>query len=240
MELVEGGSLDDLLMQTPRLPINNVLNIALDLADALTRAHRLNIIHRDIKPANVLLAKDGMLRLTDFGIARVVGSDITETGSLLGTIAYIAPEIFQGKHADARSDIWSMGLMLFEMLAGEHPFLTEKGVADLIKSILTEPLPDLEVAAPGCPDRIDRRDQPHGAERPRRTHSANAAGRRGTGSDSRQRNGGHHVRNPLKPAYVKFEGGSRFETPPAAAVELLRHNLPAQTTPFVGREAELG
>ena len=151
MELVDGGSLDEILKQTPLLPINDVLNIALDLADALTRAHRLNIIHRDIKPANVLLAKDGMLRLTDFGIARVIGSDITEAGSVLGTVAYIAPEVLQGKQADARSDIWSMGLMLFEMLIGEHPFKADQQSGGLIHAILNGSLPDLEALRPDAP-----------------------------------------------------------------------------------------
>jgi serine/threonine protein kinase len=168
MQLVEGGALDEILRETPRLPVKQVLNIALDLADALTRAHRLNIVHRDIKPANVLLAKDGMPRLSDFGIARVMDSDITETGSVMGTAAYIAPEVLQGEAADARSDIWSLGIMLFEMLAGRHPF---KGTnpSSLIYAILTEQLPDLEALRPDAPaglvDLINRMVMKNPAER---------------------------------------------------------------------------
>src|SRR5690349_19972179 len=102
MEYVDGGAIDHILRREPSLPVQRVLNVALDLADALTRAHRLGIVHRDIKPANVLLAKDGMPRLTDFGIAHVAGSDITETGNIVGTTAYVAPEVLQGDPADVR------------------------------------------------------------------------------------------------------------------------------------------
>jgi len=149
MELVEGGALDEKLRRTPQMDVQEVLNIALDLADALARAHRLNIVHRDIKPANVLLAKDGMPRLTDFGIARVVGSQITEAGSIIGTTAYISPEVLQGDPADARSDIWSLGIMLYEMLAGEQPFKASNP-GSLIFAILTEPTLDLEPVAQGA------------------------------------------------------------------------------------------
>jgi serine/threonine-protein kinase len=86
MELVSGGSLKDLLIEQPVLPIKRILAIGLEVADALTRAHHLNIIHRDIKPANVLLGEDGTSRLTDFGIARIAGSTITQTGMVVGSI----------------------------------------------------------------------------------------------------------------------------------------------------------
>jgi serine/threonine protein kinase len=104
MEYVAGGSLQDLLDATRpvrSVPITRVLEIALDLADALTRAHRLGIIHRDLKPANVLLAGDGTPRLTDFGIARVSeGPRLTETGVLVGTPNFLSPEACEGKAID--------------------------------------------------------------------------------------------------------------------------------------------
>src|SRR5262245_41078447 len=91
LEYVAGGSLADLLKDQPQLPIPGVLEIALELSDALTRAHHLKIIHRDVKPANVLIAKDGTPRLTDFGFARMDESTISQSGMVIGTIAYLSP-----------------------------------------------------------------------------------------------------------------------------------------------------
>ncbi|MCC6802766.1 MAG: protein kinase [Anaerolineae bacterium] len=239
MELVEGGSLDDILKRTPVLPVNEVLNIALDLADALTRAHRLNIIHRDIKPANVLLAKDGMLRLTDFGIARVIGSSITEVGSVLGTVAYIAPEVLQGQPADARSDIWSMGLMLFEMLIGEHPFKSYQQSGGLLYAIINATLPDLETLRPDVPDAlvdvINRMLAKDPAERIPRMRLVGAELEAILNND---RDTAAFATEATQ-LVVKIAPGSRFETPHATPSSAIRHNLPLQTTPFVGREAEL-
>lgn len=237
MELVDGGSLDQVLKQTPRLPVDGILNIALDLADALTRAHRLNIVHRDIKPGNILLAKDGMLRLTDFGIARVVGSSITEVGSVLGTVAYIAPEILQGKPADARSDIWSMGLLLFEMLVGEHPFKSYQESGGLIPAILDALLPDLEALRPDAPpalvDLINRMVAKDPAERIPRMRLIGSE-LEAMLADESERSFGEGAPTQI---VMKSDAASRFETPPTA--DALRHNLPLQTTPFVGRDAEL-
>jgi serine/threonine protein kinase/tetratricopeptide (TPR) repeat protein len=143
MEYVGGGSLYDLLKQQPQLPVQHVLEIALDLSDALTRAHRLKIIHRDIKPANVLLAEDGTPRLTDFGVAHQVDkSHITETGMMVGTLPYLSPEACNGEPANVRSDIWAFGVMLFEMLAGQRPFM-DTSPAALLLAIMSHPVPDI-------------------------------------------------------------------------------------------------
>jgi serine/threonine protein kinase/tetratricopeptide (TPR) repeat protein len=151
MEYVGGGSLRDLLDEQSRLPMEAVLNIALDLADALTRAHRMNIIHRDIKPDNVLLAEDGTPRLTDFGVARLGNrSRLTQTGSVIGTYAYLSPEACNGLELDERADIWSFGVMLFEMLTGRVPF-QETSTAAILTAILTKPAPDLQRLRPGAP-----------------------------------------------------------------------------------------
>jgi serine/threonine protein kinase len=135
-EYVDGGSLRELLDAGPQLPVERTLEIALELADALTRAHHLGIIHRDVKPANVLLAEDGTPYLTDFGLARVGESNITETGAFVGTIAYLSPEACKGKVLDERTDIWAFGTMLFEMLAGQLPF-EEDNLGAAIMAILT-------------------------------------------------------------------------------------------------------
>ena len=143
MEFVDGGSLRDLIKQEKPLSISRILELALDLADALTRAHRLNIIHRDLKPANVLLAQDGTPRLTDFGIARLTdSSQITETGLLVGTINYLSPEGCDGHRLDERADIWAFGAVLFEMLSGKRPFKGET-MSAILAAIVTQPTPDL-------------------------------------------------------------------------------------------------
>jgi serine/threonine protein kinase/DNA-binding SARP family transcriptional activator/tetratricopeptide (TPR) repeat protein len=123
MEYVPGGGLNAVLEREPRLPLPRVLSLALDLSDALARAHRLGIVHRDLKPANVLIAENGTPRLTDFGVAHVVGANsLTGTGAVLGTLAYLSPEAWDGAAPDARTDIWAFGVMLYEMLAGRRPF----------------------------------------------------------------------------------------------------------------------
>jgi serine/threonine protein kinase len=154
MEYVSGGSLYDLLKQQGKLPIERVLYIALDLCDALTRAHRLKIIHRDIKPANVLLAPDGTPRLTDFGAARLEKLDhLTEEGGIIGTVSYLSPEACKGESIDARIDIWSFGIMLFEMLTGRRPFDRTERLATVI-AIVKEPLPDLVTLWPDAPPKL--------------------------------------------------------------------------------------
>jgi serine/threonine-protein kinase len=154
MEYVEGGSLQDLLKAHGQLPLEQCLKTGLDLADALTRAHRLNIIHRDLKPANILLATDGTPRLADFGIARFgEGPPLTQTGLVLGTVDYLSPEACQGDNLDARTDIWAFGVLLYEMLTGQPPF-RGNNVAATLTAILTQPTPDLQQQRPDIPETL--------------------------------------------------------------------------------------
>ncbi|MCA9932125.1 MAG: protein kinase, partial [Anaerolineales bacterium] len=146
MEYVQGGDLRRLMQAQPHLPLDQVLAVALELADALARAHHLNIIHRDIKPANVLLAEDGTPRLSDFGVALFEEGDSAGT-NISGTYAYLSPEAFMGQQIDERTDIWAFGVMLFEMLAGERPF-TADVITNLLIAILNEPIPDIQTIRP--------------------------------------------------------------------------------------------
>jgi serine/threonine protein kinase/tetratricopeptide (TPR) repeat protein len=151
MQYVVGGSLRDLLDRHPKLPIDQVLAIGIELADALTRAHHLKIIHRDLKPENVLLTEEGIPLLTDFGVARIgTRTRVTETGSVIGTYSYLSPEACMGEDLDQRTDIWAFGVMLYEMLAGQRPFDASQSTAILL-AILNNPLPDLAAARPDVP-----------------------------------------------------------------------------------------
>jgi serine/threonine-protein kinase len=151
MEYVPGGSLDDRLRQTPQLAPVQAASITHHLAEALTAVHRLKIIHRDIKPANVLLAADGTPRLTDFGAALVAdGPRLTETGAITGTFAYLSPEVCQGEQPDTRADLWALGILLFELLAGRRPFAAPQPVL-LLTSIIRDDAPDLRDVRPDTP-----------------------------------------------------------------------------------------
>lgn len=142
MEHVSGGSLFDLLKKGV-LPIEQARQIALDLCDALIRAHRLNIIHRDIKPENILIDADGTPKLADFGVARLSeGTRMTRSGMQVGTPYYMSPEAWKGEKLDGQTDIWSLGVVLFEMLSGKVPFEGDTGHAVMTKVFSTQ-APDL-------------------------------------------------------------------------------------------------
>ena len=137
MEYVEGGSLSERLVHQHQIPVNEVLEICLDLADALTRTHRLGIIHRDLKPQNVLLSMDGTPRLSDFGVAHYSHRTTkSRPGDFAGTLAYLPPEAYLGVEPDERADIWSFGVIIFQMLTGRLPF-EEDTIAALIGAILS-------------------------------------------------------------------------------------------------------
>ncbi|MEM7029525.1 MAG: protein kinase, partial [Chloroflexota bacterium] len=143
LEYVGGGTLHNQLQDARKLSPDRVLEIGLDLADALARAHHLGIIHRDLKLNNVLLTEDGAVRLADFGIAQIKEKpSLTQTGMIMGTIDYLSPEACQGDTVDARTDIWSLGIILLELLTGTRPF-SKDSMMGTLTAILQEPLPDL-------------------------------------------------------------------------------------------------
>jgi len=153
MEYVPAGSLHGLVKREGPLPLDRARRLALELCDALTRAHHLNVIHRDIKPENILIADDGTPKLTDFGLARLIGEGtrLTGTGTLLGTPYYMSPEAWEGRPLDAQADIWSLGVVLYEVLTGQVPFGGET-LAAVMNKVLTAPLPDLAAMRSDVPD----------------------------------------------------------------------------------------
>ncbi len=235
MEYVPGRSLQQLLDAEHRLPPQRAIEISLDLADALTRAHRLGIIHRDLKPANVLLAADGTPRLADFGLAHLAAaSRLTRSGMLMGTVDYLSPEACQGEPLDERADIWAFGVMLFEVLSGQAPFGGDSLTARLT-AILTRPVPDLAALVPGLPDGlVDLVYRMLEKDRGQRIPSVRLVGAE-LEALLKGRDAATDGRLPF-PAARAVPPESRFTAP---AAEAPRHNLPSQTTPFVGRQAEL-
>jgi len=153
MEYMPGGSLQDVLKAEPQLPAEQVVAIGLELADALARVHHLGILHRDLKPGNVLLTADGSPRLTDFGVARLAApqeSRLTQEGAILGTSVYLSPEAWRGEELDTRSDVWSFGAVLYEMLAGQPPFFAPQ-ITAVLTATLNNPLPNLRQFRPDAP-----------------------------------------------------------------------------------------
>jgi len=155
MELLEGESLDQLIGRRTPLPVPLKLAYAMQACRAFDYAHKRGIIHRDIKPDNVMLTKDGTVKVVDFGIARVLETSKTQTGMLLGTFAYMSPEQYHGEHADARSDIWSFGVLLYELLAYQRPFKGQTP-ASLMHSICQQEPTPLPGVVPDCPPALEK------------------------------------------------------------------------------------
>jgi serine/threonine protein kinase len=160
MEFIDGTSLADIIhREAPLLP-ERAAEIALDVAKALDRAHSAGIVHRDIKPGNILITKDGHTKVTDFGIARAAHGDneqtMTQTGMVIGTAAYLSPEQAQGQPVDGRSDLYSLGVVLYEMLVGHAPFAGDTPLAIAYKHVRETAAPpsSLNPDVPGALDAI--------------------------------------------------------------------------------------
>jgi serine/threonine protein kinase len=153
-ECVEGENLKQLIERTGPLPVRDALLLALQMARALGFAHDRGLIHRDVKPQNVLLNEDGQAKMTDFGIARSVDVEgVTITGTVLGTSEYIAPEQARGQRVDALTDVYSLGVVLYELLTGSVPFQGENFVAVALRHV-NEPAPSVLERRPDCPPRV--------------------------------------------------------------------------------------
>lgn len=156
MELVEGGTLDEVLRRKGRLSWEQVIEYGLQMCAALECSHAAGVIHRDVKPANFLIGKDGQLKLSDFGIATMIATrKITAAGKTLGTYHYMAPEQIRGATVNARTDLYALGCMFFEMLSGKPPFLGDTPAEILQKHVSQEP-PRLAREVLDCPITLER------------------------------------------------------------------------------------
>lgn len=244
MEYVPGGSLRDMLDNELQLSVVQVVDIGLELADALSRSHHLDIIHRDIKPENVLLAADGTPRLTDFGVAHLAYEDIrlTQSGVLLGSPAYISPECLNEGVPDIRSDVWSFGILLYELLSGRPPFIGQT-FTSVITEIMSQPVPPITQFRPDVPvplvdllQRMLAKDSQQRIDSMRQVAAELEAISTGKGepnlnpSQSQQK----EPQNTAQHHIEKTPTGDSDLAPPEA-----KHHLPTQPTPFVGRVEEL-
>lgn len=143
MPFYDGYTLDKRMKHGP-MALDDTIAVFLQICDGLQAAHNNGIVHRDIKPANVIVTTEGMVKILDFGVAKINGVDLTSTGVSLGTVAYMSPEQLCGEAIDARTDIWALGIMFYEMLIGERPYKGDQAPA-IIHSILYADKPDLSV-----------------------------------------------------------------------------------------------
>ncbi len=139
MEFVTGKELQHYLAHSQRWPLSKILDIAQQMLDAFEYTHKLNIIHRDVKPANVFITDEGKVKIADFGIARVDNSSMTQTGAVIGTPNYMSPEQCTGQVMDSRSDLFSIAIVIYEMLTGEQPFNANNVHAVMVKVVQSNP-----------------------------------------------------------------------------------------------------
>jgi serine/threonine-protein kinase len=151
MEFLDGKDLSAHCGAKKLLPVADVLKIAADVADALAYAHKNKVVHRDIKPSNLMLLKNGQIKVTDFGIARVVNSSQTQTGTILGTPSYMSPEQVSGDRVKGPSDLFSLGVVCYELLSGQKPFVGDN-LGSLMHNIANVKYTPLKKVKPGLPE----------------------------------------------------------------------------------------
>src|SRR5215510_4166841 len=158
MRFLEAGTLKDKMESGRPLPLREIDRLFTQLADALSYAHSMGVVHRDLKPANALIDSRGNLFLTDFGIAKILEGTsprLTQTDAIMGTPAYISPEQAQAEKVDQRSDIYSLGIILYEMVTGRVPYTADTPLAVILKHV-THPLPLPSSIKPDIPETIER------------------------------------------------------------------------------------
>src|SRR5215469_5343101 len=158
MEYVDGPPLKTLLDKEERFALADAVRVMEDLLAGLQFSHERGVVHRDIKPANVMLTSTGQVKIADFGIARIESSSMTQTGTMLGTPAYMSPEQFMGQVVDARTDVYSAGVVLYQLLTGERPF--DVGPTAIMHKVLNTDPPapsEIAVTVPSSMDAVVRR-----------------------------------------------------------------------------------
>ncbi len=155
MELVVGPTLRRVIDDTGQMPVPTVVHVAIQIADALDAAHRNGVVHRDVKPGNVLVPHDAPVKVMDFGIAHAVGGqELTDAGTVMGTARYLAPEQLEGHEVDGHADVYSLGLVLFEMLTGHPPFRGDTDMASALAR-LSRAAPAVRLDRPEVPAALD-------------------------------------------------------------------------------------
>lgn len=155
MEFLQGRELRDILNDEKLLPVDQVLDIVSQVAMGLAYAHEHGIVHRDIKPSNIMVGRDGQVKITDFGIARMASAAVrTQTGMVLGSPKYMSPEQVMGKLTDQRSDVFSLGVVLYEMLTGQPPFMGENVNAIMYQTLNAIPQPP-KALNPAVPEMLN-------------------------------------------------------------------------------------
>ena len=156
MEYVEGVTLAGELARRGRLSADEAIGLAIQVCAGLEHAHAMGLVHRDVKPQNLLLRADGVLKIADFGIARAVeGTQLTEAGTVLGTAVYLSPEQASGEQVSPAADIYSLGAVMYELIAGKPPFSSEKNLPALVLKKRTGRVPSLRDSVPELPSRLD-------------------------------------------------------------------------------------
>ncbi len=154
MEYVEGQTLKQLLKRRGSLTLSETIDIMLQLTDGMAHAHDSYIVHRDLKPQNIMIQDDGQIKITDFGIAMALSTQLTQTNSVMGSVHYLPPEQANGKGSTIKSDIYSMGIIFYELLTGSLPFKGENAVEIALKQ-MKEPLPSLREDNPSIPVSVE-------------------------------------------------------------------------------------